>query len=184
MSLLFEVLPGHQYAIGIDPGSRKANPLGLVVVDITNEPEIVYHDWISAKDEKAGYMANLAIITRRLEVVTDNIQTVDNGLKFVAFERPHFQKNPDVLKKLSYICGVIYSAAIRAGAAAYEVQPMAAKNALSGYGGADDAQMQAALKAQFGLAIRGKAKAGHIAHALGCVLYVRTTHRISQLIVS
>lgn len=183
MSELFEPRAGHEYAIGVDVGLRKGNPTGVAVITLsTPEPELVHYDFYSASTDKADWEQNFLVIGRRLDQLVYTIQRVDNGLRYIAYEYPHLQKNPSVTIKLAHVGGLCRTLAFLYGAKCYQVQPHQAKQALTGHSGAKDLAMQRALLQQYGVRIGGKKMAGHIGHALGCALHHRGTDRINQLI--
>lgn len=128
--------------LGIDPGTSRANPCGLCILDwrANNSPVIVYSAAIF--DAERPLPAIVAAL--------DTLPRVDA----VACEAPWRGPSAQTLIRLAEVVGIAISFAARRGVPLLRCQPSQAKQALTGDAGADKAAMIAAVWRDYGYALK------------------------------
>lgn len=125
--------------LGLDPGSRRT---GYGVIRIRGGQTLhVAHGCIDAQGPARGKAGpGLALRLQRIfaavRAVVDEHQPDE-----IAIERVFLHKNADSALKLGQARGVALCAAIALGAEAHEYAPRAIKQAVTGFGGAEKAQV-------------------------------------------
>ena len=132
--------------LGFDPGTTKANPVGVALVAGWPSPRLLgtAHLAPSAGDTLAEFLGALSQRMRN-----DWLNSVD----LLAVEWPYIGKNAQSALDLAACCGAALAAAGERGVRTALIAPTQAKLALTGSGDADKAAMMAAVRIQFGVTI-------------------------------
>lgn len=129
--------------LGLDPGSRRTG-YGLIRVQ-GGVPVHVAHGCIDAQQSVRGAtrVAQPPGLALRLQRIFTAVRAVvdEHQPQEIAIERVFLHKNADSALKLGQARGVALCAAIALGAEAHEYAPRAIKQAVTGFGGAEKAQV-------------------------------------------
>lgn len=140
--------------LAIDPGTSRANPAGLVVID-TDKMALLYSECIAGHTWQDTAQA---VFLRGMPL------RMAHGFQGVAYEYPYLGLNPQVPIKLAHFGGVALSLGAMCGVPVFAVLPDAAKLALASDGHADKAAMVKMARLVFRLPVD---PSPHIADACG-----------------
>jgi crossover junction endodeoxyribonuclease RuvC len=157
--------------LGIDPGT---GIVGFGVIDTDGRK----HTLVEAGVVRTPAHQDLAI---RLKTIYESITEIITETKpeVMVIEKLFFAKNVTTAMSVSHARGVLMLTGIQAGIPIAEYTPLQIKQALTGYGRAEKAQIQEMVKIMLGL---GQIpKPDDCADALAAALTHATASQISQL---
>ena len=162
----------HCRILGLDPGSIRTG-YGVIDCGANGERHVV----------NGCIQAGSGEFPLRLRRIFDAVVVLIEAHRpdEIAIERVFVHRNPDSALKLGQARGAALCAALALGASAHEYAPRAIKLAVSGYGGADKAQVAQMVTALLGLPRRPPADA---ADALAVALCHAQTRRLSAMAAS
>lgn len=108
--------------LGIDPGTSKRNPAGLVVIN-SHIPTLLHHEEIYDESWEASARA---IFSRAARLARQT------GFEAVAYEYPHFANNPQVAIKLAHFGGIALAIGAYCGVPVVAISALETKQALTG----------------------------------------------------
>lgn len=162
--------------LGLDPGSRRTG-FGVIRV-VAGQPVHVAHGCIDVQGRARGEAGpGLAL---RLQRIFAAVRAVvdEHRPQEIAIERVFMHKNADSALKLGQARGVALCAAIALGAEAHEYAPRAIKQAVTGFGGAEKAQVGRMIALLLGLQ---SVPAADAADALAIALCHAQSRRLARL---
>src|SRR5690348_1135300 len=119
--------------LGIDPGTAI---LGYGVVRGDRDPEVITYGVVRTESALAPEKRLLRLYDAVSRLIAEHLPDA------VAVEQLFFSKNVTTALPVMQARGVVLLAAASAGVAVSEYRPIEVKQAISGYGRADKAQMQ------------------------------------------
>jgi len=145
--------------LGVDIGITKQNPVGWATLDL-GANRVICHGLIAPRSDK--YWLD------RIPPITNALNSIMMGTEFglVAFEFAHYVRNPQTMKKLAHVGGVVYALAWGHHIPSVGVEPKSAKKALTGNGNAGKECMIMAANERYGLNVTSS----HEADAIGVAL--------------
>lgn len=131
--------PHSQNVLGIDPGLTRCGYAVLRVVS-SNEVSLTAIGVLRTKleDELPNRLAEISV---ELDALLDEYQP-----NAVAVEHIFFQSNVRTAMSVGQVSGLVLSAAAKRGVAVAQYSPNQVKLAITGWGGADKAQVQKMVK--------------------------------------
>jgi Holliday junction resolvasome RuvABC endonuclease subunit len=156
---------GTVIVLGIDPGTSKRNPAGLAIVD-SYGPTLLH----TASVGLGSWQASAAAV---YEVA---MRLRDYHYEAVAYEYPHLVNNPQVAIKLAHFGGVALAIGVAACVPVVAVQPVEAKQSLTGDHRADKAAMIRTARLLFEVEL-----SSHLADACGIALAGEAKLRVEAL---
>lgn len=128
--------------LGIDPGY---GIVGWGLIDVDLKTQVVDYGVVSTPKELS--------LPERLEVIYSSIQSLINSYKpdVLSVEELFYFKNQTTVIPVAEARGVILLSAKKCGVPIYEYTPLQIKQALTGFGRAEKAQVQFMVKTLLGL---------------------------------
>ena len=131
--------PCASIVLGIDPGLTRC---GYAVLRVSGNTEVSMSALVVLSTSPEKDLPNrLAEIAREIEELLDEYQP-----SAVAVERIFFQSNVRTAMSVGQVSGLVLSAAARRNIEVVQYSPNQVKLALTGWGGADKAQVQKMVK--------------------------------------
>lgn len=131
--------PCASIVLGIDPGLTRC---GYAVLRVSGNTEVSMSALGVLRTSPEKDLPNrLAEIAREIEELLDEYQP-----SAVAVERIFFQSNVRTAMSVGQVSGLVLSAAARRGVEVVQYSPNQVKLAITGWGGADKAQVQKMVK--------------------------------------
>ena len=130
--------------LGVDPGLTRC---GYAVVEVQGATQITMRALgVLRTSPDQGLPQRLAEISKEIEELLDEYQP-----SVVAVEHIFFQSNVRTAMSVGQVSGLVLSAAARRGLQVEQYTPNQVKLAITGWGGADKAQVQKMVKQRLGL---------------------------------
>lgn len=130
--------------LGIDPGLTRC---GYAVIEVQGATQITMRALgVLRTSPDQGLPQRLAEISKEIEELLDEYQP-----SVVAVEHIFFQSNVRTAMSVGQVSGLVLSAAARRGLQVEQYTPNQVKLAITGWGGADKAQVQKMVKQRLGL---------------------------------
>ncbi len=130
--------------LGIDPGLTRC---GYAVIEVQGANQITMRALgVLRTSPDQGLPQRLAEISKEIEELLDEYQP-----SVVAVEHIFFQSNVRTAMSVGQVSGLALSAAARRGLQVEQYTPNQVKLAITGWGGADKAQVQKMVKQRLGL---------------------------------
>ncbi|MEY3414325.1 MAG: crossover junction endodeoxyribonuclease RuvC [Actinomycetota bacterium] len=130
--------------LGIDPGLTRC---GYAVIEVQGATQITMRALgVLRTSPDQGLPQRLAEISKEIEELLDEYQP-----SVVAVEHIFFQSNVRTAMSVGQVSGLALSAAARRGLQVEQYTPNQVKLAITGWGGADKAQVQKMVKQRLGL---------------------------------
>lgn len=130
--------------LGVDPGLTRC---GYAVIEVQGATQITMRALgVLRTSPDQGLPQRLAEISKEIEELLDEYQP-----SVVAVEHIFFQSNVRTAMSVGQVSGLVLSAAARRGLQVEQYTPNQVKLAITGWGGADKAQVQKMVKQRLGL---------------------------------
>lgn len=131
--------------MGVDPGTRRANPTGICIMD--DRENVVYLGEVKPHSWDAEWMTRVPDIG---DTILEIAREWSVGLSLIAFEAPIMQRgngaNPESLAPMWALIGMVLGAARVLAVPVVRVQPNEAKVALAGNATASKEDMMAVAR--------------------------------------
>lgn len=141
--------------LGIDPGTSKRNPTGIAVID-SYGPTLLHTESIGV----AGWQNTAGLVFIRCRALAR-----EYAIEAIAYEDSYLDENPQTFKILAAFGGVALAAGAALDVPVIAVQPVEAKQGLTGDHRADKAAMIKMAALVFGVSL-----SSHRADACGVAL--------------